>query len=234
VDALLPTSVTDGELFECVQLVGTRAVLQREIDELTPILTEAFGRNKWRGGGVWRSPGELLHLALTDPLTGAFNRRYLDQALRVEIERSRAGGAPVAAIILDLDRFKPINDTWGHRVGDQVLCQVATRLQRTTRGSDFVCRYAGDEFAIIAPNSDIRSAALLAERLRAAISDAPFSAEGREVALTCSLGVASTPENDVKFSDDLLNVADLAMLAAKRRGGNSVQITQARSASEGS
>ena len=224
VDALLPPNVTETELRECVELVGTRAVLLREIEELTPKVEEAFGRNKWRGGGLWRSPRELLHLALTDPLTGVFNRRYLDQALRAEFDRSRVGGQPISVLILDLDRFKPINDTWGHRVGDHVLRQLATRLQRTVRGSDHVCRYGGDEFAVIAPASDMRSGALLADRLRAAISDTPFIAEGHAIAITCSLGVTSAPENGQTSADELLNFADRSMFTAKRRGGNVVQL----------
>lgn len=233
VDALLPLGVTETELRECVELVGTRAVLLREIEELAPKVEEAFDRNKWRGGGLWRSPRELLHLALTDPLTGVFNRRYLNQMLRTEFDRSKASGEPLSVLILDLDKFKPVNDKWGHRIGDLVLCQVAVRMQQTTRGRDLVCRYGGDEFAVIAPESDVRSAALLAERLRVAVSESPFIAEEREIAMTCSVGVASAPENGATSADELLHQADLAMLAAKRRGGIVVQLTQARCASEG-
>ena len=222
VDALLPLTATDAELRECVELVGRRAVLFREIEELAPRVKEAFGRNKWRGGGPWQSPRELLHLALTDPLTGVFNRRYLDQTLRVDFDRSRAGGESISVVVLDLDRFKPINDTWGHRIGDMVLCQVAARLQRTTRGSDVVCRYGGDEFAVIAPGSDLRSAVLLAQRLRVAISDSPVSWEGHEIPMSCSLGTVSAPENAPASADDMLHLADLAMLSAKRAGGNAV------------
>jgi diguanylate cyclase (GGDEF)-like protein len=225
VDALLPPTVTDAELRECVELVGTRAALLREIEELTPRVTAAFDRHKWRGGGVWRSPRELLHLALSDPLTGVFNRRYLHEMLRAEFERATVSGQPTSLLILDLDKFKPINDTWGHRLGDLVLCEVAARLRQTTRGSDRVCRYGGDEFAVIAAGSELHAAALLAERLRLAISDTPVIASGREIRMTCSLGVASAPENAPNTADELLHLADLSMLAAKRRGGDAVQIT---------
>jgi diguanylate cyclase (GGDEF)-like protein len=233
VDALLPANVTEVELRECVELVGTRAALVREIEGVAARVQSAFDRHQWRGGSSWRSPRELLQLAMHDPLTGVFNRRYLHENLSAEFQRARGSGQSLGAVILDLDRFKPINDMCGHRVGDLVLCEVAARLQQTTRGSDRVCRYGGDEFAVIAPGSDLQSAGLLAERLRVAISEMPVVADGHEIRLTCSFGAASTPENGPKSADDLMHSADLAMLAAKRTGGNAVQVTQARRASEG-
>jgi diguanylate cyclase (GGDEF)-like protein len=217
-DAILPAVVSDRELRQCVELIGSRTVLWREIEALARKVEHAFGSHQWRGGGMWQSPGELVHMAITDPLTGLFNRRYLDQVLQQEFDRHRLSHYPLSVLVLDLDNFKEINDRWAHRVGDGVLCQVVARLRQATRGSDRVFRCGGDEFAVVAPGSDVHSAIQLAERLHKAITATPYMVEDRVIALACSLGVASSPDHMPATPSDLLHYADLAMFTAKREG----------------
>ena len=217
-DAIVPPSVDDAEFAHCVRLIGARSVARQELEALDEQVQEAFSQHHWRGGGLWRSPGELAHLAITDPLTGVFNRRYLDEMLDVEFARAVRERRPFSVLVLDLDAFKPVNDAWGHRAGDFVLAEAALRIRHTTRGSDIVCRYGGDEFAILAPETDSDAAAVLAHRLRCAIGDRPFHYETSSFRVACSLGCATAPTDEAVTAKELLHWADLAMLDAKRRG----------------
>jgi len=162
-----------------------------------------------------------LSLALIDPLTGLFNRRYLTAHLDGLMARLGAGSTGPALLLFDLDRFKLINDGFGHPVGDEVLCEIAKRTLRELRGSDLVGRYGGEEFVVLMPDTTLQIALAVAERLRIAIADTPFVVTGvaDPLHVTVSIGVATTLESNDSPAE-LLRRADVALYAAKHRGRN--------------
>jgi len=160
---------------------------------------------------------KLEQLATVDPLTEAKNRRAWNEKLVEEWSRATRYATPLSLILLDVDKFKSYNDTFGHQAGDEVLRRVAQTAHAGIRVTDFFARYGGEEFALILPNTDSQGALILAERLRAAIESAPW----KERLVTASFGVA-TADSEIKTSEDLLRLADEALYAAKERGRNRV------------
>lgn len=150
-----------------------------------------------------------------DELTNLFNIRYLNQAIAMEIERSRRYQYVFSVIFMDMDNFKKINDRFGHLVGSQVLIEIARLLQRNLRKIDIISRYGGDEFVVVLPQTGLRGGFHVAERLRKEIEHSVFlKSEGYSIRLTASLGVASYPEN-AGNKEDLINLADRAMYRGK-------------------
>ncbi|MBB3446303.1 PleD family two-component system response regulator [Rhizobium sp. BK379] len=166
---------------------------------------------------------QTIELAVTDPLTGLNNRRYLDNHLNVLFNRSMARGRPLSVLITDIDRFKQVNDTYGHDGGDQVLKEFATRVRSTVRGADLACRYGGEEFVVVMPDTSPEVAAAVAERLRAAIESTPFllKSSGETLNITASFGISSRISS-VITPDQLMKQADLALYQAKNTGRNRV------------
>lgn len=164
-----------------------------------------------------------LEKAIRDPLTGMHNRRYLDNHLREVVALGVERGRPVSLLMIDIDHFKALNDTWGHDVGDQVLRETAQRLSDKLRGLDLCCRYGGEEFVAVFSGSDRALARTIAERLRAAVADKPFSIQvsGEEITVTISVGLA-TLEGQDDTAEQLLKRADLALYRAKKEGRNRV------------
>ena len=134
-----------------------------------------------------------IEMAITDALTGLFNRRYMESHLATLIEQAMSRGKPLTALVLDIDYFKSINDTHGHDAGDDVLREFALRIKRSIRGIDLACRYGGEEFVVIMPETDMAVAAMVAERLRRRIAADPFAIQqgARTVPVTISIGVAA-------------------------------------------
>ncbi|MPM77646.1 hypothetical protein SDC9_124653 [bioreactor metagenome] len=164
---------------------------------------------------------ELRHMAQHDPLTGLPNRALFSDRLGNELARAKRNDGHFGLIFVDLDRFKPINDSFGHAVGDLLLRQVAQRMKETVRASDTVGRIGGDEFVVLMPMlADAEAARLLAEKLRQAIAR-PFVLDGRELTISCSLGVALYPD-DGQDEITLAKSADEAMYQAKQSGRNRV------------
>lgn len=172
----------------------------------------------------------LLRSGFTDVLTGWHNRRYLQVRLGEELARARRDSATLACLMLDLDHFKRINDTWGHAAGDDVLRELAQRIEAQVRASDVAARYGGEEFVILLPRTDTGAAARLAERVRQAVREAPVSfGEGGEVEVTASIGIASVAprsgDTDLKnLGDSLLARADVALYRAKSSGRDRVVV----------
>lgn len=163
-------------------------------------------------------------LAHTDPLTQVLNRRALTTRLTSELERARRYEAVLSLLMIDLDHFKTINDTFGHLVGDDVLRATALLLQQAIRSVDVVARYGGEEFVIVLPETPLSGAVAFAERVRAAIEDHPFRAtSGERIRVTASVGVAVFPAGDVTTVDSLLAHADEALYRAKSAGRNQVR-----------
>jgi diguanylate cyclase len=156
--------------------------------------------------------------ALTDPLTGLYNRRYLWEFLRREWVRARRRGQPLSVIMLDLDHFKRINDSFGHQAGDYVLAAVAGLLRNQIRASDIVCRYGGEEFALVLPEASRESVRQRAEEIRSAIKQLDLRHQGVALGrITASLGIAQFP-NHADGPDALMTAADAALYEAKSTG----------------
>lgn len=162
----------------------------------------------------------IRQLLNTDPLTGAANRRHLDQRLAEEVERCRRHGRPLAVIMADIDHFKAVNDGHGHAAGDAVLRCFAELLRTHSRASDLVARYGGEEFTVLLPEASPPEAAAVAERLRAALAGQVQAALGR--AVTASFGVALLRENEP--IETLLARADQALYRSKHAGRNRVTL----------
>jgi len=167
--------------------------------------------------------GEVQRLAIMDGLTGTHNRRHFFELAEHELNRARRFQHPVSAIMLDLDHFKQVNDTYGHAIGDQVLRVVAERCGEGIRGIDILGRYGGEEFAVILPGTDLSGAHNMAERLRRSVADVPVPTDKGDLTVTISLGVASNVQDDADVAA-LLNRADAAMYAAKQTGRNRVAV----------
>ncbi len=164
-----------------------------------------------------------IELAVTDPLTGLYNRRYLDTHMQLLIQRSLARSRNLSVLAIDLDRFKRVNDTFGHDAGDQVLCEFSRRIRLAIRGIDLACRHGGEEFIIVLPDTDASTAEVIAERLRIEIADQPFQLDQskQELLITASVGVSSLSGPD-ETPSALLKRADKALYEAKSRGRNRV------------
>lgn len=164
-----------------------------------------------------------MELAVTDPLTGLYNRRHMDNQLAVQVTNAASRGKAVTVLALDVDFFKPINDTHGHDVGDRVLQELATRLKAQVRAIDLCCRMGGEEFVVILPETDLQVGFTVAERLRRAIANKPFNAGAKQgpLAITVSIGVAGF-ESLTDTPQAILKRADDALYEAKRSGRNRV------------
>jgi two-component system, cell cycle response regulator len=168
-----------------------------------------------------------LELAVTDQLTGLHNRRYMTGQLDALVKRMSLGGDPVAALLIDIDHFKKINDGYGHDVGDEVLREFAVRLASNVRAIDLPCRYGGEEFVVIMPDTKLEDAERIAERIRLHVAGSPFRVKGGSdlLTVTISIGVAATLGADDK-PESLLKRADQGVYEAKASGRNKV-ITRA-------
>ncbi|MCU0831567.1 MAG: GGDEF domain-containing protein [Rhizobiaceae bacterium] len=162
----------------------------------------------------------LEHEALTDALTGMHNRRYFDDAVNEYLDQFRRIDKPVGLMILDLDHFKKVNDTYGHDVGDEVLRQVARCLQEFTRYHDVVARLGGEEFAIVAPNMNREGLFKLADRIRNAVSSLNIRSGNVHLRVTMSIGIAIWDHRET--AEDLYKRADMQLYQAKRTGRNRV------------
>ena len=162
------------------------------------------------------------NLADRDPLTGFFNHRYLHERLAEEVVRAVRTHRPLSVVMLDLDDFKLVNDSFGHLYGDGVLVHVAELIRSSLRGSDVPARYGGDEFALILPETTCEDAAGVAARILAAFRASPFSSDGRvPFPIGASVGIATYPQ-DGRSATDLLAIADAGLYGAKAAGGNRV------------
>jgi two-component system cell cycle response regulator len=168
-----------------------------------------------------------MELAITDPLTGLFNRRYLETHLTNLIEHFSNRGKYLSILAVDVDFFKAINDTHGHDAGDKVLQELAQRIKECTRSIDLCCRTGGEEFILVLPTTEKTAAMTIAERLRKYVAARVFAAGPKAgIPVTISIGVASLAENADTF-EKLLKRADEALYAAKREGRNRVVLEAA-------
>jgi len=164
-----------------------------------------------------------IEMAVTDSLTGLHNRRYFDSHLSGMFDKAVGRDKPLSLIICDLDNFKAINDQYGHDVGDEVIREFATRVRKNVRNLDLACRYGGEEFVVVMPDTDIALARIVAERIRLEIATHPFVVRegGAQLPVTVSLGV-STLDGPDDTPERILKRADVALYNAKRAGRNQV------------
>jgi diguanylate cyclase (GGDEF)-like protein len=160
--------------------------------------------------------------SLVDPLTGLFNRRQLESVLSEQLALARREGSAVSVIILDVDKFKNLNDTYGHACGDQVLKAISTHLRARIRDYDIACRYGGEEMVVVVPGASVSDACAMAEKLRTGIEGLSYDLAGRKLTgVTASFGVACYP-NHRDTPEGLLQAADAALYQAKAEGRNRV------------
>ncbi|MFD1252202.1 Response regulator PleD [Devosia equisanguinis] len=168
------------------------------------------------------SVNHTMALAVTDELTGLYNRRYFDRHLNVMLGKAQAQERDMALMILDIDHFKSVNDNYGHDIGDAVLREFSARLKRNIRGVDLACRFGGEEFVVLMPDTDWSNAEVVAERVRQAIAERPFDVGlPRPLSITVSVGV-SLNESLTDTPEMLIKRADVALYRAKREGRNRV------------
>ena len=198
------------------RLVQLNAELEQRVQERTAHLQQALDEAE-------RLRKELREQAIRDPLTGLYNRRFLEESLCREVARAHRADSALGILMLDMDNFKSVNDQWGHVAGDGLLCQVSRLLTENVRAADVVCRYGGDEFIVVMPETSIDAATSKAEKLRQLLSQAAMDL--REMKLpeaTFSVGVAAYPYQG-KTCADLLAAVDAALYRAKQEGGGRVR-----------
>ncbi len=162
---------------------------------------------------------EVQRQAITDHLTSLYNRRGFFELGQRELERARRFKHALSVILFDIDRFKSINDTFGHPIGDQVIYAIAQRCRKNLRHIDILARYGGEEFAVLLPETDLPTGYRVAERLRESIAEKPVETERGDVAVSVSVGMTTLTE-DTRDLATLLNRADAAMYSAKQMGGD--------------
>lgn len=171
-----------------------------------------------------RTEEKLSRLAITDPLTGLYNRRHFFTLAEQEYERSVRSGRPLSIVLFDVDHFKTVNDTYGHIVGDQVLETLSNRCRSVLREYDVMARYGGEEFIIMLPEADAVQARRIGERLRTVIADAAITTKAGPAVVTISLGVACSQDQSRLSLDQLVDCADQALYAAKQHNRNCLRV----------
>ncbi len=191
------------------------AFAQRVISAAGPVLDRAYDFEE-----AVRRRDEMRQLADTDPLTNLYNRRAFRDRLEGILGRAERSGGCLACLMLDLDHFKRLNDTYGHDVGDRVLIQLADLLRREQRAMDVLARLGGEEFVVVLPETGLRGARIYAERILRKVSAATFGGKSTPVQVTVSIGIATWPDERVTDVDSLLRLADQNLLRAKADGRN--------------
>jgi diguanylate cyclase (GGDEF)-like protein len=165
----------------------------------------------------------LAELVRTDALTNLYNYRFFKETIDIEMERTRRGGQPLSIILLDVDFFKKFNDTWGHEAGNQALLHVANIIKLAIRKLDYPCRFGGEEFIVILPNTDIRQAISVAERIRQELATTSMSLIAEQTLnITASLGVDQFVSYNNETSDAFVSRVDAWLYQAKHAGRNRV------------
>ena len=166
----------------------------------------------------------IKNIAIYDTLTNIYNRRYFEERFEIEAQKSFFSDTPLSLIIVDIDHFKKVNDTFGHTEGDKVLKGIASLLKGAVRRKDTVARYGGEEFILILPEAGLEETFMIAERIRRLVENTPFEIGEVQLNVTISLGISNFPSHKVKSKEDLIRMADIALYEAKRGGRNRVCI----------
>ncbi len=202
-------------------LVADNSISNRPITEDTITLISVIGHTVGMAINNSKIYMKTLDVAIRDSLTSLHNRRYFNERLLDEVERARRYGDSLSLIMCDIDHFKRINDTYGHPVGDEVLCWVAETLRKGLRKTDVISRYGGEEFAVLLSNAGRDQAFAIAEKLRRSIEECPFVHRESPIAVTLSFGISTFGVDSRKF-EGLIESADKALYKAKAQGRNRV------------
>ncbi|MCC6890758.1 MAG: PleD family two-component system response regulator [Hyphomicrobiales bacterium] len=203
--------------------IGVNDYLTRPIDKNELVARVRTQIRKKRYTERLRDNVQLsIEMAITDGLTGLYNRRYMETHVGALVEQASARTKPLAVLVLDIDYFKSINDSYGHDAGDEVLREFALRIKKSIRGIDLACRYGGEEFVVVMPETDMAVATLVAERLRRRIACEPFAIQQGtcNIEVTISIGIAALNRNETAAM--VFKRADQALYRAKRDGRNRV------------
>jgi len=213
--------------FETLELVA-RIKASLRIKMLYDELEEKNRRLKELYDELEEKSRNLEKIATTDGLTGLFNHKHFYERLTEEFSRAARHNLSLSCIILDIDHFKKINDTYGHLQGDNIVKSFAEVLKASIRHTDIAARYGGDEFSILLPHTDAAGAFLEAERIRMRVSTMDFPEVNPSMYITISLGISTYPHEKIKTAGDLVKNADIALYEAKRRGRNQTVIFTSR------
>ena len=217
----LPDPLATGAYEEVGAMMGTFSRILGRIEEQGNEIQDFAQRLEAAYRDLELSNARLKEYSFKDEVTGLYNRRFYSIRLEEEVSRYRRFNHPVSVVLVDLDGFKDINDELGHGTGDDTLRDMSDILLRYSRGINVICRYGGDEFAVLLVETSKAGARLYANRIRQVLSSHRF-AHGRS--LTASFGIASLPEDVAPAADDLMRAADEALYAAKRAGKNRVSV----------
>jgi len=214
--------IHDGEFIGILQLVSEEKIIDEQYQNLTknlvPQLSSALTNIQLKDS--------LRNQAIRDPLTGLYNRRFMLEAFEQVLNRAERHNSCLAILMIDLDHFKNFNDTYGHEAGDKVLEMVAEQFKRNLRLEDIACRYGGEEFCILCPDTGIREAHVLAEKLRHCIAEQQVIYQEQALdKVTLSVGISIYP-NHGNSSNELLQQADKALYNAKEQGRNCAVVTR--------
>ncbi len=192
--------------------------------EETPVCPVGESSCEWLDevGELRRQIDELAELVSTDALTGLFNFRHFRTVLQAEMDRSKRSGIPTSLVLLDIDHFKAVNDTHGHEVGNLALQHLANILTGEVRTTDIVCRYGGEEFAMIFPETHLNLAVKVAERIRLEIQNNPMVQDDGEIRLTASMGASVYMKTSVLELDEFVDSVDKYLYEAKQSGRNCI------------
>jgi diguanylate cyclase (GGDEF)-like protein len=206
-------AIENADLYR--RLSAMNLSLERKVEERTAELSAANER-------LSALNGELKEMSITDALTKVYNRRHFTERLRHEIKRVDRYGPTVSLLMIDIDLFKKVNDTWGHQAGDAVLSGVAGLIKSRLRETDLIARYGGEEFCLLATGTDRAGAQVLAERVRTLVQNAVFEHGGQAIAVTVSIGVSTWEPSLRDDQEELVRRADAALYRAKEQGRNRV------------
>jgi len=205
----------------------SRSFTKREIDLCIAIANASANAlyNALLHEKLSREKTRLERFAITDYLTGIYNIRYFYNRIEEEFSRAVRYRLPLSCIMFDIDHFKKVNDNFGHRVGDIILREFAQLVKMHTRRSDVFARYGGEEFILLLPQTPVKGAVAEAERLRIAVKKHQFNAIRKKIDIAVSIGIACRPHKKIKNYDDLINLADNAMFAAKKKGRDRIVVS---------
>jgi diguanylate cyclase (GGDEF)-like protein len=166
----------------------------------------------------------IKDMAIYDTLTNVHNRRYFEERLKTETQKSFSANTPLSLVMVDIDHFKQVNDTFGHPDGDRVLCKIASLLKGSVRKDDTVARYGGEEFVLILPGAKLEVTSVIAERIRRLIETTTFEIEKGQIHISISIGISNLPVHPARSKEELIKMADHALYNAKKEGRNRVCI----------
>lgn len=208
-------------LLAAVDRACSSSRLRRENAQLIKELEQSHARLSKANEGLLAANHQLQKMASTDTLTLLYNRRHFEQVIKREVDRRNRYGLPLSVVMIDIDFFKSINDTYGHEAGDKALIKVAAVITESARTADIIARFGGEEFVAVLPQTEAESATVFAERTRAALEQEKFVIDGKEINLTMSLGVAGiSAAGGITDPETMMKAADKALYDAKNSGRN--------------